>query len=59
MKINAEKAAEIGEALLDAAQDATTMNCPCLVIYNENLQIAYASTDCPTDDMVLYTVYPA
>lgn len=58
MKINAEKAAEIGEALLDAAQDSTTMDCPCLVIYNENLQIAYTSTDCPTDDMVLYTVHP-
>jgi hypothetical protein len=61
MKIHAEKAAEIGEALLDAAQDANAMNVPCLVIYNENLQIAYTSTECTTvvDDTVLYTVHPA
>ena len=58
MDIDAEKAAEIGESLLDAAQEAATLNCPCLVIYNKNLQIAYVSTECKTDDTVVYTVHP-
>lgn len=59
MKVSANIAAEVGEALLDAAHRSKSEGRPYLVLFNENLQIAYTSTDCPTDDTVLYTVHPS
>ena len=59
MQIKPAMALEVGEALIDAAQCASSKNRPCLVVYNKELKVAYATLDAPTDDEVLYVVPPS
>ena len=58
MQIKPSIAAEVGEALIDAARCASSKNRTCLVVYNKELQVAYATLDAPTDDEVLYVIPP-
>jgi len=59
MKLKADKANEVAEALLDAVEYSTSKRIPCYVVYNKELGVAYASKDCTTSDEVLHRVIPA
>lgn len=59
MQIKPSMAAEVGEALIDAARCASSKNRTCLVVYSKELQVAYAASNAPTDDEVLYVVPPS
>lgn len=61
MKLNPEQARELGEALLDAAEDAEDRNKTVKVIMNGMISVAVPLEDADkehTDIRVVHTVHP-
>lgn len=58
MTMTSDKAREVGEALIDAANNSDTLGMPCHVVYNDDLRAAICVLDSPTEDEVLHTVTP-
>lgn len=58
MQMSSDKAREVGEALIDAANNADSLGIPCDVIFNEDLNAAVCVPSDGDTEGIVHKVIP-